>query len=182
MDSLRPDVEAYYEAQGTKVVKDPYQYSTDITKALQYCQTRYGSPEISGGQVKKFNVALLGGLGGRGDQAFSLLNHISTPDAMPNMGDIFLITPESIIFQLRNGKNRITTPVDQDRLGENVGIIPLGRPSIISTKGLEWDVQDWHTEFGGQVSTSNHIRSDVIDVDTTERVLFTVELARKVVR
>lgn len=66
-----------------------------------------------------------------------------------------------------------------DLLTENVGIIPLGRPSVITTRGLEWDVTEWTTEFGGQISTSNHIRSGVIEVETSERVVFTVELAVK---
>lgn len=39
------------------------------------------------------------------------------------------------------------------------------------------DVTDWLTEFGGQMSTSNHIKNDIIEVETSEQVLFTVELA-----
>ncbi len=69
----------------------------------------------------------------------------------------------------------IHTPLSEGLLTENVGIIPVGRPAVISTQGLEWDVTDWTTEIGGQVSTSNHIKRDVVVVHTTERVLFTVE-------
>ena len=59
---------------------------------------------------------------------------------------------------------------------ENVGIIPVLGPVVISTKGLEWDVKDWRTEVGGQISTSNHIKSDVVEIEASDPVLFTVEL------
>ena len=96
------------------------------------------------------------------------------------IGDLYLITEESVVILLEKGKNRIHTPVGKILFTENVGIIPIGRPSIITTRGLEWDVQDWHTEFGGQMSTSNHIKADVVEVETSERVLFTLELAGKI--
>lgn len=48
---------------------------------------------------------------------------------------------------------------------------------MITTTGLEWDVQDWKTEMGGMVSTSNHVMEDEIVVETTAVVLFTIELS-----
>ncbi|ODH30581.1 hypothetical protein ACO22_03548 [Paracoccidioides brasiliensis] len=64
-----------------------------------------------------------------------------------------------------------TTP-----LAENVGIIPIAGPAVITTHGLEWDVTEWKTEFGGRVSTSNHVREEVVAVSCDGPVLFTVEL------
>lgn len=57
----------------------------------------------------------------------------------------------------------------------NVGILPVYGPARITTHGLEWDVEDWPTHMGGQVSTSNHIVEDQIIVETDNEVLFTVE-------
>lgn len=65
---------------------------------------------------------------------------------------------------------------------ENIGIIPLSGPASITTHGFEWDVQDWHTEIGGQLSTSNHIRAEKVEVETSAPVLFTVELAKRLKR
>jgi thiamine pyrophosphokinase len=59
----------------------------------------------------------------------------------------------------------------------HVGILPLYGPSVITTKGLEWDVTDWETKMGANVSTSNHIIGNEVSVRTSEWVLFTVELA-----
>lgn len=168
------------------------------------------------GTEPQLDVIVLGGLGGRVDQAFSQIHHLytasnSSPSAADRPpGDLYLISEESITFLLPTGLNSILTPGGsllqaqarrrtasrrtayahskdegttadgsgpQLYLSENVGIIPVGGCSVISTKGLEWDIHDWKTEFGGQVSTSNHIRADAVEVRTTVPVLFTMELA-----
>jgi thiamine pyrophosphokinase len=92
-------------------------------------------------------------------------------------GRIYLLSTEGISFVLKRGKHRIRVrdpgaPI----LGKHIGIIPLKEPSIITTKGLEWDVTDWPTEFGGQISTSNHVREDLAEITTTGDVLFTIDL------
>lgn len=171
------------------IIKDPDQYSTDFTKCLKYINKTLnniiGDENLPPGSRRSkhhgLDIAVIGGLGGRADQAFSQLHHLFAASEDPSLvsGDIYLLTPESIIFVLEKGSNRIHTPVSPDLFTENVGIIPLGRPSVITTRGLEWDVTEWATEFGGQISTSNHIRSGVIEVETSERVVFTVELAVK---
>lgn len=59
-----------------------------------------------------------------------------------------------------------------------VGIIPIKEPSVITTTGLEWDVTDWETEFGGRMSTSNHVLpgTKMVEVETVKDVLFTIAL------
>ena len=127
------------------------------------------------------DIAVFGGLGGRADQAFSQLHHLYTiaQGSLSLIGELYLITAESVIFLLKKGQNSIPAPVGTGFFTENVGIIPIGRPSIITTRGLEWDVEHWSTEFGTQMSTSNHIKADTVEIETTERVLFTLELAQE---
>ncbi|MCJ1321576.1 hypothetical protein MMC15_006921 [Xylographa vitiligo] len=201
MDSVHPDVLEHYSNLGTKVYRDPDQYSTDLTKCLRHLSSpewkqytfrhwdRYQtlarkakqhevSKQSSVSLDDTLDVLVVGSLGGRADQAFSLIHHLYAVDEDPQIqcGDVYLLTPESVIFLLRKGRNRIHTPVAKSQLGENVGIIPVSKPAVISTQGLEWDVQEWRTEFGKQVSTSNHVRREEVEVTTTERVLFTVDL------
>ena len=161
------------------VLKDPDQYSTDFTKCLKFV-TKYGHSWVDD-DVEQLNTMVFGGLGGRADQAFAQLHqlHMASRDKSLACGDIYLYTEESIMFLLQKGSNLIVTPVGRNNLGENVGIIPLSAPATITTEGLEWDVKDWKTSFGTQVSTSNHIRNDTVRIITNEPVLFTVELARK---
>ncbi|KAJ9191196.1 hypothetical protein DTO021D3_9145 [Paecilomyces variotii] len=140
----------------------------------------------------RLDVLILGGLGGRVDQAFSQVHHLyAMARHEDSPGELYLVSEESISFILRTGRNVIQTPgarrakgsskdTDPDGiyyLEENIGILPISGPAVISTTGFEWDVSEWRTEMGGQISTSNHIRADVVTVETNERVLFTAELA-----
>ncbi|OJJ99715.1 hypothetical protein ASPACDRAFT_119377 [Aspergillus aculeatus ATCC 16872] len=179
----------------------------------------------------QLEILILGGLGGRVDQAFSQIHHLfymtqelratsttsssgsSIDESHPKGGNLYLISEESITFILRPGRNIVQTPRvnrpaltptpshdtdNQDKQGiaevqstttttpeathlleENVGIIPLLGPARITTAGFQWDVRDWRTEIGGQLSTSNHIRADVVEVEAKMPVLLTLELAER---
>jgi thiamine pyrophosphokinase len=172
---LLPKVEEYYRDRGSQIIKDTDQESTDFMKCLKLVSTR--ADEIARGSTRKLDIVALGGLGGRVDQGLSQLHHLymAGTDASLHIGRVVLLTTKSITFLLQKGLNKVYTPPGKG-LAENVGILPIGRPAVISTRGLEWDVHDWRTEFGGQISTSNHIKSGVVEVQTTEQVIFTIEL------
>ena len=177
-DSLRPEVEQYYRDSDVKIVKDPDQYTTDLTKSLKYMRDQLLKTEDEESNPRRgLDIAIFGSLGGRADQAFSQLHHLYTcsQDASSAIDDLYLITAQSVIILLEKGKNRIHAPVGPKQFTENAGIIPIGRPSTITTHGFEWDVTDWSTEFGTQMSTSNHIKTDIVEVETSERVLLTLE-------
>ncbi|KAK1143916.1 thiamine pyrophosphokinase [Aspergillus melleus] len=248
LDSISPDVRSHYTGLGVSVIEDRDQYSTDFTKCLNYLRSHAheivargpGTTTSTGiaSSSPALNTLILGGLGGRVDQAFSQIHHLYTmTQEMQHQqgqrpaqkdhenqeeGNLYLISEESVTFILRPGKNVIRTPgtnrplppsttsatttgggaaaaaaaaatsssssqIPSERplngedhfLEENVGIIPLSGPARITTSGLQWDVTDWATEIGGQLSTSNHIRADVVEVESRVPVLFTVELARR---
>lgn len=129
----------------------------------------------------------MGGLGGRVDQGLSQLHHLYLFQTDPSYaeGRMFLVSGESLTFLLKTGKHRVhvrekddTGTILGDVFDKYVGIVPIKEPSVISTKGLEWDVEDWKTEFGGMISTSNHVLPEtlVVEVETTKDVLFTIAL------
>ncbi|KAI9799580.1 MAG: hypothetical protein M1825_004506 [Sarcosagium campestre] len=169
LDSIRPNVREFYESHGVKTTCMPSQEESDFTKCLRRIEIRKETSQI--------DVLVLGGLGGRTDQAFSQIHHLYMATRDPELlsGQMFLFSERNITFVLQKGVNQIHTPRSSGFLTENIGIIPVGCPAIITTKGLEWDVKDWSTSFGGKISTSNHIRADKIEVETDEMVLFTVE-------
>ena len=190
LDSLDPSVEAFYRAKGVAIIRDPDQYSTDFTKCLKWLRQnlvnnsstttttqRQEEEQEPAGSDARLDVVALGGLGGRVDQGFSQIHHLymATRHTDLLVGEIYFLSEQSLSFVLEEGLNRIH--LSRETCAQNVGIIPVTGPAVITTKGLEWDVQDWKTEFGGQISTSNHLKSETIDVETTTRVLFTVELA-----
>lgn len=100
-----------------------------------------------------------------------------------NYGKVYLLSTEAITFVLRAGNHRIRVRADDfkekglpSNLGKHIGILPLKGPAVITTSGMEWDVENWLTQFGGQVSTSNHVKEAVVSIHTTEDVLFTIDL------
>ncbi|KAL4967635.1 thiamine diphosphokinase, partial [Aspergillus stella-maris] len=204
LDSINPEIRAHYENLDVEIIQDEDQYSTDFTKSLRFIQKSRGDG---------LSILVLGGLGGRVDQAFSQIHHLcmvseerkkSQSKTQGNddgkaKGNLYLISEESITFILHPGKNTIRTPrtnrppppdttspspeTEQPHLlEENVGIIPLSGPASITTTGFQWDVSNWETQIGGQISTSNHIRADVVTVESKVPVLFTVELAGRLKR
>lgn len=190
-DSIRPEVKKYYEDIGVIVKHSKDQNSTDFMKCVRYTE-RY--------LLKEFDIVVLGGLGGRVDQSFHSLHHLylsafpplepSTEEGwdeyvISNIRDdprdltqvaqyVYLLSSMNMSFLLPQGESRIRTP--NEYLGLTCGLIPLSGKSVISTKGLEWDVTDWPTWFGGRVSTSNHLVSDEVWIKTDRPLLFTVEL------
>lgn len=196
LDSLRPDVREYWQQRGSEIIYDPDQYSTDLTKAVKYIRSfeipsggeftpststardakRQGVKD--GSEIK--HIVCIGGLGGRVDQGMSTLHHlyIFQKESDYASGKMFLLSSEAITFVLKTGKHKIKVRESFPGmgLGKHIGIIPLKEPSVIMTEGLEWDVKNWPTEFGGQMSTSNHVKEDWVTVVTTKDVLFTIDL------
>ncbi|KAH6631287.1 thiamine pyrophosphokinase [Chaetomium tenue] len=208
LDSLTPAVQSYYESQKTsgpqtQVIRDPDQESTDFGKAVAYIRQHYHTTtptttnsSIPDGNPKPLDIVAIGGLGGRVDQGLSQLHHLYLfqTDARYADGRMYLFSGESLTFLLKAGRHRIRVREGSvvsggggggggnggggDVFGKHVGILPVGAASRITTRGLEWDVEDWETRFGGRVSTSNHVlpTTEVVEVETTEEVLFTIAL------
>ena len=90
---------------------------------------------------------------------------------------LWLFSESGLSLILRSKRNAIQGLVSSGVFTENVGLVPVYGPAIISTRGLEWDVDEWHTHMGGQVSTSNHVKADTVYVETSAPILFTIERA-----
>jgi thiamine pyrophosphokinase len=169
LDSLRDDVRAYYAAQGVEVSQDPDQYSTDFGKTMQKISSR-GSP------ARQRNVLILGTLAGRVDQGLGLLHEMLREEAKHANLRLWLFS-ESSLSLILSKHSAIRGLLSSGLFTENVGLVPVYGPAIISTRGLEWDVNKWETQMGGQVSTSNHVKADTVYVETNAPILFTIERA-----
>ena len=178
LDSLDAEAESFYRKKGVAIVRDPDQNSTDFTKCLKWLRQHASKAHDADGRL---DVVALGGLGGRVDQGLSQIHHLYMAYENKELlvGEIYLLSEQSLSFVLKEGLNKIE--VSKKIFAQNVGIIPITGPARVSTEGLEWDVKDWKTEFGGQMSTSNHLKSELVKVETTTRVLLTIELASHLV-
>ncbi|KAH8678616.1 thiamine pyrophosphokinase [Tricladium varicosporioides] len=169
LDSITEEVRKYWENLNVEILHDSDQYSTDFTKAVNHIWT----PNTQ----KSRNIIAIGGLGGRVDQGISVLHHLYMFQKDYDAGKMFLLSSEGITFVLKSGEHRIKARENfgDIGLGKHVGILPLKEPSVITTTGLEWDVTNWKTEFGGQMSTSNHVQEEWVTISTTKDVLFTID-------
>lgn len=190
LDSLADDTRAHYQALGVEVVEDPDQYSTDFTKCLKFIRQWASSRDQSDDTM---DVVALGGLGGRVDQGFSQIHHLfmAENDRSLLKGRIYLLSEQSLSFVLSSDASSTKSAdsntvnataiihLEAGHFAENVGILPVLGRTFLTTKGLEWDVQKWPSEFGGQVSTSNHIKADTVVIGYQgPPPLFTLELEK----
>ncbi|KAI1453832.1 thiamine pyrophosphokinase [Annulohypoxylon moriforme] len=183
LDSLSDEARTFFTTKPANciIIHDPDQYSTDFTKAVRLVHKDFPGKDI----------VCMGGLGGRVDQGLSQIHHLYLFQTSPTYADgkMFLLSGESLSFLLKAGKHHIHVRepdaavnsfvrMSGDPFAKYVGIIPVKEPSVITTKGLEWDVENWPTEFGGQMSTSNHVlpETKIVEIETTKDVLFTIAL------
>ncbi|KAK3706377.1 thiamine pyrophosphokinase [Vermiconidia calcicola] len=167
LDSLDSTVWQRYNEIGVEVSKDSDQYSTDFGKAVKKVIERL--PRVQ-------DVLVLGSIGGRIDQGIGLLGELYREQKLRDPAvRLWLFSEASVSTILQPGLTTIHTPLKKGLITPNVGILPLYGPAVICTEGLEWDVQDWPTEMGGQMSTSNHIVENTISIQTNNDILFTVE-------
>ncbi|KAF2196676.1 thiamine pyrophosphokinase [Delitschia confertaspora ATCC 74209] len=170
LDSLRNDVRDYYASLGVHVSKDPDQMSTDFGKAMQtISSTPVAAPQRE--------VLILGTLAGRVDQGLGLLHEMIREETRDPSLRLWLFSESSVSFILRDTHNIISGTLSSRYFTSNVGILPIYGPAVIRTSGLEWDVKEWATQMGHQVSTSNHVVEEEVRVQTDMPVLFTIERA-----
>jgi thiamine pyrophosphokinase len=122
-------------------------------------------------------------MSGRIDQAIGLLHELLReslrhgPDtAKPTT--IYFVSEQAVSFVLPVGRN-VIRGIDPKKgiFRKHAGILPIYGPAKITIEGFEWDVQDWETMMGGNVSTSNHVLGGEVVVEVFEQsVLFTIEL------
>src|SRR5579859_6995666 len=95
------------------------------------------------------SVVAFGGLSGRVDQAFSVINQLYKAVPRP----LYLISSLNISFLLHPGRNTIHAP--SHLFGPCCGVIPTFGPMKITLEGFRWDL--------GTASFDNADRVDNVD-------------------
>ncbi|KAJ3055612.1 hypothetical protein HK102_011318 [Quaeritorhiza haematococci] len=193
LDSLRPEVGAWYEQHGTTVQRVRDQDTTDFQK----CISRVKDWEKDNGR-DECDLIALGALGGRLDQTLSnihVLHRIlkDTEEQQPasvmrrRPRKVHLVSNESIAVLLYPGVKHIIK-CHTDIEGPTCGVLPIGVPvARVVTKGLKWDLDEtMPSSFGTLVSTSNAFGenqdteadgdSHTVTVQTDAPVIWTTEV------
>eukprot|EP00550_Attheya_septentrionalis_P012244 CAMPEP_0198305626 /NCGR_PEP_ID=MMETSP1449-20131203/58004_1 /TAXON_ID=420275 /ORGANISM="Attheya septentrionalis, Strain CCMP2084" /LENGTH=277 /DNA_ID=CAMNT_0044008161 /DNA_START=211 /DNA_END=1041 /DNA_ORIENTATION=- len=180
LDSLRPDVRAYYESMGSVVEQDHCQDTNDLDKALQAVQRnavhmRENNNNNNSTPNNTFRVCIYGAFGGRFDQEMASIQALYKWSE-PFLNHLTLYSDETCAILLPAlVKNQIRLPLSNadlsssssygdtseriGREGPTCGLIPIGgRCESVRTTGLKWNLDGTTPlEFGGLVSSSNHV-------------------------
>lgn len=168
LDSLHDSVKSFYSKRDVSITRDSDQYTDDFEKVCKLIRQSHSTVT---------NLLILGSISGRLDHGLGLLSGMLREQTMSEKPlKPWLLSEQSISFILDPGANSLECGSEPRIFAPNIGLLPIYGPACITTRGLEWDVENWHTRMGGPVSTSNHIMSDVVDIITDVRILCTIEL------
>lgn len=181
LDSLRPDVRAYYEAKGVRVERDPDQSTHDLDKCLQALHTHHANQALrmradgdDSAEVGEddLTVVVLGAFGGRLDQMMSNLNMLYR---WQSFGQMIMMSEDCLALLLPPGEHRIVPNPEFE--SSTCGLIPIGAPSAeVHTSGLKWNLDGTELAFGGVVSSSNEVVADEVSVRTSGPLVWTTVL------
>ncbi len=172
LDSLRPDVAAFYEARGVPLQLVPDQDTHDFEKCVRYLEDH---PKL--GSASDLSVVAFGALGGRLDQTMANINMLYR---FRSFKRFVLLSSHSLAFLLPAGLNVIEPNFDLEE--GTCGLIPLsGRCEGVRTEGLKWDLAgDRPLEFGSLISSSNRFVGKEVTVESSTPLLWTSSLRKGV--
>lgn len=118
-------------------------------------------------------MLVFGAIGGRFDQTMSSINTL----CQFKEREVYLLGSSNCISLLSEGSHEFILTKGME--GPHCGLIPMAGKSRLRTKGLKWDMlEDWVSEFGGLVSTSNLVdyqedgdKDYIVTVEITEGVV-----------
>ncbi|KAH9889717.1 thiamine pyrophosphokinase [Xylariomycetidae sp. FL2044] len=208
LDSLTDEARSFFTTHhpACQVIHDPDQYSTDYSKAVRHVRARRPGMDIVavgglGGRVDQglsqlhhlylfqtsptYQQGKMLFLSGesvsfllKGSDSLSAGEQKEKKEKKKIIHKIRVRGPPPDAEAVEAVAADLAKKTGGEPFDKYVGIVPIKEPSVITTRGLEWDVEDWPTEFGGNMSTSNHVLPDtqVVEVETTKDVVFTIAL------
>ncbi|KAK3907925.1 thiamine pyrophosphokinase 1 [Frankliniella fusca] len=163
-DSIRPDTLLTLKEKSVCLEGTPDQDFTDFSKAVQCAKEK---------QAPNFIIAVCE-VSGRLDQILSQLNTLHSHEEC-----IVLLSSCSATWVLRPGTHKIYVSGLKNRgiLSHDrwIGLIPVGAPSIVTTSGLKWNLENAEMKFGGLISSSNTYSDDpVIKIKTDQPLIWSM--------
>jgi len=153
MDSCEASVRTSFESRGVRCQLMEDQDKTDLTKALEFI-VESEMPSMEAIAIQ--DIYVYGDFSGRLDHALSNLNSLY---ALPSNIRTLIVNAESVTFLLRPGLNVIYVG-DEVRQDEYCGLFAMGKPAVVSTHGLKYNMQKRELAFGTFVSSSNSLACD----------------------
>ncbi|CAG9837465.1 unnamed protein product [Diabrotica balteata] len=151
MDSIPQDILNHYKGiSATTIISTPDQDETDFFKSLIELQNH-----CSSNNIKLDTIYVLADTSGRLDQVMANINTLYKMRNIMSDIDIFLVASSSISWLLDTGSHEIILPQNLIKSGSWCALLPVGAPSIVTSSGLKWNLNEDTLEFGALVSSSN---------------------------
>uniref|UniRef100_A0A1I7U630 Thiamine diphosphokinase n=1 Tax=Caenorhabditis tropicalis TaxID=1561998 RepID=A0A1I7U630_9PELO len=152
------------DTKGAKIIHTPDQNSTDATKAIKWCLEQKNEWHFN-------RIVLLGGLNGRFDHTMSTLSTLCQFLEVT----VVVLDSTNMVFALPEGTSRIH--VDLKKTTRMCGVIPISQKStVVTSKGLKYEMESLPLAFGVLISSSNEVTTDLIELESTAPLIFTIEL------
>ncbi|SCU83221.1 LAFA_0D02388g1_1 [Lachancea sp. 'fantastica'] len=130
--------------------------------------------------TRNINIMVLNAIDGRFDQTIHSVTQLYTASKTDAYYRLCYLTSTDLIILVPTGGALIKYDKHfKLQCIKNCGLLPLGGPTLIkNTKGLKWDVSNWHTSImEGKVSSSNRfVGEDCCYIDVKDPVVLSIEL------
>jgi len=169
LDSIREPVLRFYRSLGSvEIYENSDQDRNDFEKSLL---------GLRGVSAQPRDVVVIGWDGNRMDHQLAAL-HVAYQQSEREEQDglrLYLLTATQVSLVLSPGVHQIV--IESGWEGPTCGLIPLGeRCRQVRTSGLRWNLDGSTLEFGKFVSSSNEVVEPIVEVECSDRLVWTCDL------
>ena len=174
LDSLKSEIKALAVGQST-VIHDKCQDTTDLQKALSYVLNNKKTNPPASGTHELVVIYGAGGLKSRFDHVMSQISALYefTPQFAALNIRLVLLFDHNLCELLLPGSHGLSPSRVFEGAGTHCGLIPFLPVQSISTTGLEWNMENQKSTFGGMMSTCNKLTGAEVTIKTSEPVIWT---------
>lgn len=192
LDSARPQVLEFYQAQGCTVKHIRDQDTTDMQKALTTCLEIIEQRQDLTNTITC--IVFYASFGGRFDHQMANVNtlysylclsnppthgsgsSIITEEQAPKVPPLrlCLLSDGNYVELLAAGSNVVHCHPGAEKVGTHCGLLPVKEAcDEVHTSGLRWNLNGESMSFGGLVSSCNIIDASTVYITTSQPLLWT---------
>ncbi|XP_064118432.1 thiamin pyrophosphokinase 1-like isoform X2 [Macrobrachium nipponense] len=151
-DSVHPDLLTHYKELDVNIIPTPNQEETDFTKAVRELAKYITARDI---QLKHI-VVIAAVCNERFDHVIANLSTLYKVEHVVPV-PVIVVSGASLFWLLSEGDHtiQVSQEIILNPLRSWCGLVPLGYPATVTTKGLKWNLDNQILGFGHLVSTSN---------------------------
>lgn len=150
-----------------QIIEDSNQNKSDLEKSVDYALKKHVSDKVA-------TLVIFGTLSGRLDHALSIYHVLYS---LQQTQRAIFITPDGWVTLIPNSTDGVK--IHGLHHAAKCGLFAIGHPvNSITTSGLQWDLKKSKLKLGECSSIANQINSKVVQVTTSDPVLFCISFKK----